>query len=223
MHKAFIRKVFIFYFLGLWYRKINDVDILHHWVWSSYSNSLIECIDCWNIRNTWLWHRTVVRNINLWSIVVIQYSSDKFYSHWDINEHWSLFFYCSCWLSVESGLIWAFIAPVILVLVVNTAMFIQALVIARKSLHKRTDSLKGEKMSTSSKLTLFKGTYIYISYIYIYIYKTKLPKHFITFTSFYSICRILLLDGNSGSNMDIGVFLFCWWCRSFGDSFHDYK
>ena len=71
MHKAFIRKVSIFSFLGLWYRKINDVDILHHWVWSSYSNSLIECIDCWNIRNTWLWHRTVVRNINLWSIVVI--------------------------------------------------------------------------------------------------------------------------------------------------------
>ena len=63
----------------------------------------------------------------------------------------------SCWLSVDTGLIWAFIAPVIVVLVVNTAMFIQALVIAKKSLHKRSDSMKGDKGSTSSKLTLFKG------------------------------------------------------------------
>ena len=65
----------------------------------------------------------------------------------------------SCWLSVDTGLIWAFIAPVIVVLVVNTAMFIQALVIAKKSLHKRSDSMKGDKGSTSSKLTLFKGNH----------------------------------------------------------------
>ena len=65
----------------------------------------------------------------------------------------------SCWLSVDNGLIWAFIAPVIVVLVVNTAMFIQALVIARKSLHKRSDSMKGDKSATSSKMTLFKGKY----------------------------------------------------------------
>ena len=58
---------------------------------------------------------------------------------------------------MDTGLIWAFIAPVIVVLVVNTAMFIQALVIAKKSLHKRSDSMKGDKGSTSSKLTLFKG------------------------------------------------------------------
>ena len=67
----------------------------------------------------------------------------------------------SCWLSVDTGLIWAFIAPVIVVLVVNTAMFIQALVIAKKSLHKRSDSMKGDKGSTSSKLTLFKGNDIF--------------------------------------------------------------
>ena len=63
----------------------------------------------------------------------------------------------SCWLSVSNGLIWAFIAPVIFVLVINTAMFIQALVIARKSLHKRSDSTKGDRATTSSTMTLFKG------------------------------------------------------------------
>ena len=67
------------------------------------------------------------------------------------------FFVYSCWLSVENGLIWAFIAPVIFVLVVNTAMFVQALLIARKSLHKRSNSTKTDRASVSSKLTLFKG------------------------------------------------------------------
>ena len=36
-------------------------------------------------------------------------------------------------------------------------MFIQALLIARKSLHKRSDSSKRDKTSTSSNWTLFKG------------------------------------------------------------------
>ena len=71
-----------------------------------------------------------------------------------INEKFSSF---SCWLSVDNGLIWAFAAPVIIVLVINTAMFIQALLIARKSLHKRSDSSKRDKTSTSSNWTLFKG------------------------------------------------------------------
>ena len=71
-----------------------------------------------------------------------------------INENISSF---SCWLSVDNGLIWAFAAPVIIVLVINTAMFIQALLIARKSLHKRSDSSKRDKTSTSSNWTLFKG------------------------------------------------------------------
>ena len=71
-----------------------------------------------------------------------------------INGHISSF---SCWLSVDNGLIWAFAAPVIIVLVINTAMFIQALLIARKSLHKRSDSSKRDKTSTSSNWTLFKG------------------------------------------------------------------
>ena len=71
-----------------------------------------------------------------------------------IKENVSSF---SCWLSVDNGLIWAFAAPVIIVLVINTAMFIQALLIARKSLHKRSDSSKRDKTSTSSNWTLFKG------------------------------------------------------------------
>ena len=71
-----------------------------------------------------------------------------------INGHISSF---SCWLSVDNGLIWAFAAPVIIVLVINTAMFIQALLIARKSLHKRSDSSKRDKTSASSNWTLFKG------------------------------------------------------------------
>ena len=61
--------------------------------------------------------------------------------------------YYSCWLDHSNGLIWAFVGPVILVLMLNTVMFIIALAIAKKSLQKRPDNSEGN----SNALTLFKG------------------------------------------------------------------
>ena len=94
-------------------------------------------------------------NIYLFLLMKILLIAIVYIEHFHlINGHISSF---SCWLSVDNGLIWAFAAPVIIVLVINTAMFIQALLIARKSLHKRSDSSKRDKTSTSSNWTLFKG------------------------------------------------------------------
>ena len=70
-----------------------------------------------------------------------------------VQENVSSSFFWSCWLDVQYGVIWAFAGPVICVLLVNTIMFFMALVIARKSLQKRSD---GGKM-TSNTFTLLKG------------------------------------------------------------------
>ena len=126
------------------------MDILWNRVWRTHGYSFIECIDSRNNRYTWIWNRSIVRLLPIFILV-----DENILEHFHvINENISSF---SCWLSVDNGLIWAFAAPVIIVLVINTAMFIQALLIARKSLHKRSDSSKRDKTSTSSNWTLFKG------------------------------------------------------------------
>ena len=59
-------------------------------------------------------------------------------------------------------MIWAFGGPVVFVLVVNTVMFVEALVIAHRSLARKRGGGGGspEKNSTTSNtLTLLKGTY----------------------------------------------------------------
>ena len=130
------------------------MDILRNRVWRTNGYSFIECIDSRNNRYTWIWNRSIVRLLPIF-ILVDENIVDIILEHFHvINENISSF---SCWLSVDNGLIWAFAAPVIIVLVINTAMFIQALLIARKSLHKRSDSSKRDKTSTSSNWTLFKG------------------------------------------------------------------
>ena len=50
-------------------------------------------------------------------------------------------------------MIWSFAGPVIFVLLVNTAMFVEALVIAKRSLQKRSEKAK----SGSNTITLLKG------------------------------------------------------------------
>ena len=52
-------------------------------------------------------------------------------------------------------------------------MFIQALLIARKSLHKRSDSSKRDKTSTSSNWTLFKGNQKTVQIIFCQVNNTQ--------------------------------------------------
>ena len=59
---------------------------------------------------------------------------------------------CSCWLTTEHGFIWAFAGPVVCVLIVNTVMFVKALVIAHRSLAR-----KQPEKNTGNTLTLLKG------------------------------------------------------------------
>ena len=47
------------------------------------------------------------------------------------------FFNSSCWLDHRNGLIWAFAAPVLIIICINTFMFVRALKIAKDSLEKR--------------------------------------------------------------------------------------
>ncbi len=74
-----------------------------------------------------------------------------------------LFFFCSCWLDYENGLIWAFAAPVLLVVLVNTAMFAKAILIARESISKKNINSKGninaKDRETKNVVTLVKGSF----------------------------------------------------------------
>ena len=65
-------------------------------------------------------------------------------------------FACSCWLTTEHGFIWAFAGPVVCVLIVNTVMFVKALVIAHRSLAR-----KQPEKNTGNTLTLLKGSSSY--------------------------------------------------------------
>merc|ERR1712029_592903 len=56
-----------------------------------------------------------------------------------------------CWLDFHNGLIWAFGAPVACVLVINCAMFVIAIRIARRSIQKRGES-------SERTLALIKGS-----------------------------------------------------------------
>ena len=56
-------------------------------------------------------------------------------------------------MDTENGLIWAFVAPVIFVLIVNISMFIKALTIAKRSIDKRQNTEDSAKT-----MTLIKGT-----------------------------------------------------------------
>ena len=61
-----------------------------------------------------------------------------------ITLNWILIsFHFSCWLDTGNGLIWAFVAPIICVLITNSVMFFIAIRIARRSIQKRGES--GEK------------------------------------------------------------------------------
>ena len=58
-----------------------------------------------------------------------------------------------CWLDTGNGLIWAFVAPIICVLVINSVMFFIAIRIARKSIQKRGESGERTMALIKGKLT----------------------------------------------------------------------
>ncbi len=68
------------------------------------------------------------------------------------NSHRIPSFRQSCWLDYENGLIWAFAAPVLLVLSVNSVMFVKALLIARRTINRRHNV-----QETKNILTLVRG------------------------------------------------------------------
>jgi hypothetical protein len=61
-----------------------------------------------------------------------------------------------CWLDHRNGLIWAFAGPVVVVIGVNTFMFMRAMTIARKTMKRRKSALE----ETKKTLTLIKGHFI---------------------------------------------------------------
>ncbi len=79
-------------------------------------------------------------------------------------------------MDYENGLIWAFAAPVLLVVLINTAMFVRALLIARASISKKNINSRGQfrgakagkewdgseerrRKETKNVLTLVKGSF----------------------------------------------------------------
>ena len=58
-----------------------------------------------------------------------------------------------CRLDYRNGLIWAFAAPVCLVIGVNSFMFLKAMLIARKTMRNRKNAIE----ETKRTLTLIKG------------------------------------------------------------------
>ena len=58
-----------------------------------------------------------------------------------------------CWLDWRNGLIWAFAAPVVVVIGVNTFMFAKAMTIARTTMQRRKSALE----ETKKTVTLLKG------------------------------------------------------------------
>ena len=101
-------------------------------------------------------------------------------------------------------------------------MFIQALLIARKSLHKRSDSSKRDKTSTSSNWTLFKGNKkrFKLSFSRQIIHKICSNAVIILINLF---CRVLFPDGYFGPHVDTRIHLFCRWSRGVGNTFYHYK
>ncbi len=67
----------------------------------------------------------------------------------------SFFFHFSCYLSNETNFIWAFIAPVVLIIFVNIIFFIMAAVVLWQQRKKRNDKMGRKDIATWLKALVF--------------------------------------------------------------------